>query len=740
MRTTKRVACGVAALASSSRGIAVLLISLSVACTGKGCGAAKPAGNADAGALPQAQAAAAPGAVAAQPGNEGPGLRRLPAEALQLPVPRAFDLSHVEPAHFAVALGKDPSRIFEYVRDNIAFEPYVGVLRGPRGTLLAMAGNSADRASLLASMLASSGQRVRYARGSLPEPLAQELVTSIWAERPWVQPTSSGNRSPELKAAAEKLIAGITRDSTLLRDSLKSAGLPAAAGSSVTMKSLLKETRDHYWVEWWKDGAWVVMDPSFATSVPGQAYAKSEEAFDALPEALFHRVEVRIRLEEYTGDKPSSREVLRYSANAAEVSGVDLIVGHEPVDPKNQGTGQFTPFLIAQQKRVDGSLFWLKAPRATPAAGMLDAFGGGSGEGDVVPVASAESIEMDFIAPGGRKETVMREIFDRVGKKRRLRGETLSAERIAAVSDAASADDVSAAVYDVLITTGAIDAVHVTTLSTPPPPDNEGLIDVGAGLRRINIAFSAASDALTSRIAGANGQVFRSYPDTPQVRIAEFSAQAGVARLSLDLRRDCTRTAVMGLRPEHSFFAQVLRGVINGTLERFVIDHSTQFSDGHAWPGAPVVSTSLLFERAHAENTPAVFLTRDSSALGPELPEDARARIDEALASGHVLVTPRRSIEVAGAPRFAWWQIDSRSGLTTAVTDEGLHQATAEGMIVRIVERGRETVRVAFRVGGRWLPRGAGNFGSVAEAQAFCEAMTSQLAAQGIRFTWFALL
>jgi hypothetical protein len=602
-----------------------------------------------------------------------------------------------------------------------------------------MAGNSVDRASLVATLLVSSGHRVRYVRGSLPEPLAQELVASIWAERPWVQPTSSEDRLPELKATAEKLIAGIKRDSTLLRDSLKRARLPAPGESPVTMESLLKETRDHYWVEWWKDGAWTVMDPSFATSVPGQVYAESQETFDALPEALFHRVEVRIRLEEYAGDKPSSREVLRYSANAAEVTGVDLIVGHEPVDPENQGTGQVTPFLIAQQKRVDGSLFWLKAPRATPAAGMLDAFGGGA-EGDVVPMASAEFIEMDFIAPGGRKETVVREIFDRVGKKHRLKGETLSAERIAAVSDAASADDVAAGVYDVLITTGAIDAVHVTALITPPPSDNEGLIDVGAGLRRINIAFSAASDALTSRIAGANGQVFRSYPDTPQVRIAEFSAKAGVARLSLDLRRDHARTAVMGLRPEQNFFAQVLRGVINGTLERFVIDHSTQFRDGHAWPGAPVVSTSLLFERAHAANTPSVLLTRDSSALGSELPEDARARIDEALASGHVLVTPRQPIEVAGAPRFAWWQIDSRSGLTTAVTDEGLHQATAEGMIVRIVERGRETVRVAFRVGGRWLPRGSGNFGSVAEAQAFCEAMTSQLAAQGIRFTWFALL
>jgi len=614
--------------------------------------------------------------------TDGPGLRRQAIESLALPVPRTIDLSYVQAENFAVGLGKEPTRIFEYVRDQIAYEPYVGVLRGPRGTLLAMAGNAADRAALLGELLQRSGFQIRYAHGTLPDALAQRLVDSVWAERRWAEAAASASGAPsaKLKPLSDQIAGSIQRDYALLQDMLKDANLPARTESAVTMQTLLNEARDHYWIEWLQDGTWSAMDPSFATAVPGQTFATAIETFATLPESIYHHIEIKVRVEEYTGERPSSREVLRYAAKAADLSGEDLVLVHSPVDWRNQKNAHVRPAFIVQQKRHEGEPFWVSEGRLPPGGGLADALGGGDGAVDVT-MAAAETVELDLIAPSGHRQSETRELFDHVGQARRAADKVLDPAELAEAG-ASSADRLAWTTYGLFITTGAIDAVHASRLVPPASTTDSGHLDVGACLRHMNIAFAIASDLVTNRIAKANGPVSRSYFDSPRVQIAELAATSETLRFGFDLRRDVARTIVSGLRPDLAFATQVWRGVIDGTLERYLVAFFAGSEDGKPIYGTRL-STSSLFESARATNTPAVLLAQNGMKADSSLPANTRTRIEESIAAGKVLIAPKLPATFGGAKRYAWWQVDPRSGETIAVTDDGL-RAASETVVVTV--------------------------------------------------------
>jgi hypothetical protein len=633
-------------------------------------------------------------------------------------VPREFDLSHVQAEHFAAALGKDPERIFEFVRDQIAFEPYAGLLRGPRGTLLAMAGNALDQAALLGSLLQHAGFRVRFARGTLPDALVGQRLGTLW-DMPAL-PSSSARGSGEFAPLADRIADDIRRNTALITSSVKNANLPASAASFVTLDTLTRETREHYWVEWLKDGVWTAMDP--AGAAPGQPFTSAQAVWDTLPEALFHRVEIRVRVEEQAGGAMTTRHVLRYAANASELSGADLILAHQSIAGDSHGPSQVRPALFAGTRELTGSPFHLKSPAGGAASSIADAFGGGA---DETPVVISEAVELEFVAPDGRRETVVREIFDRIGPNRRARGERDPAPL-------ASTGELTAGIYDLLFTTGAIDAWHLTDLA--PELVDTGAVDVGAGLRQLNTVYCVLSDLLTRRMGGG-GPILRTYFDTPRVQIAEWAPADGKLRIGLDLRRDTARVVTSEYTPSLSFLAHALRGVANGTLERVVIEHFRPTQEAGDPALRPVISTSSLFERARAGNIPFVLVT-DKARLGSDLPPDAAARVASALGASQWIVAPNGAVPMDGSPRFAWWQIDARSGATIGVTDEGLHQ-TVDAVIIRY----KDSYHVAFRVNGRFISTQGRriSFASRAQAENFCTLLGNRLTRMGMDFAWFAL-
>jgi hypothetical protein len=65
----------------------------------------------------------------------------------------------------AAELENDPVKIYEWVRNNIDFEPYYGSKKGATETLAEMAGNDMDTASLLIALCRVSGIPARYVTG-----------------------------------------------------------------------------------------------------------------------------------------------------------------------------------------------------------------------------------------------------------------------------------------------------------------------------------------------------------------------------------------------------------------------------------------------------------------------------------------------------------------------------------------------------------------------------------------------
>jgi Transglutaminase-like superfamily len=81
-----------------------------------------------------------------------------------------------------------PTAAFQWVRENIAFEPYEGVLRGAAGALAARAANSWDQALLLQELLAAMGQPSRIVQARLDDAQCNTLVDAFLRAEPRSQP------------------------------------------------------------------------------------------------------------------------------------------------------------------------------------------------------------------------------------------------------------------------------------------------------------------------------------------------------------------------------------------------------------------------------------------------------------------------------------------------------------------------------------------------------------------------
>jgi hypothetical protein len=227
----------------------------------------------------------------------------------------------------AKSLGSDPRKTFEFLRDQIGVEPYNGVLRGARGTLMAGAGNALDRSLLARELLEAQGQTTRLVSGQLPEEQAHKLLdrflradpSSAWQQSG--QPTA-GNSDLNQEAADIAAKTGLARDAvaefltharqreqdfrtqiaanTLTQsDFLKSRLLQDRRRVPVDVTALHSELttrlQTHYWVQVRSpDGKWTDFDPILPDAAPGARYGMNPEVLKDIPADAYHELQFSV--------------------------------------------------------------------------------------------------------------------------------------------------------------------------------------------------------------------------------------------------------------------------------------------------------------------------------------------------------------------------------------------------------------------------------------------------------------
>jgi transglutaminase-like putative cysteine protease len=129
-----------------------------------------------------------------------------------------------------LSLNKDPVKIFEYVRNNVFFDAYWGLLRGGLRTYYDMYGNSLDMSSLLVSLLRTAGYPARFAYGIVKVP------TETLAENLGLRDTKAGLEGAVWVHDVAGLLYHHDQNSAMIY---------------------------HVWVRAYVNGTWIDMDPSF---------------------------------------------------------------------------------------------------------------------------------------------------------------------------------------------------------------------------------------------------------------------------------------------------------------------------------------------------------------------------------------------------------------------------------------------------------------------------------------------
>lgn len=545
------------------------------------------------------------------------------------------------PAKRANELG-DAKAAFAWVRDNIATEGYAGAMRGSAGTLQSRGGSPAEKAALLADLLASQGVEARLVHTMLgdadvakivaaiavphaePATAAAGDVTTLYAEFDvdrGAARSSLDRTQGAVDATIDKILAHSSEPVAGMQRQLKAARVSIAPDAKALAGTWAAHARDHWWVQARIDGTWTDLDPTLPDLAAGAHLggAPQGESVAKLPAEMDVTLAIRLVADVANGTSTVQKQLAQTSSAMRDLYAMPITIslGDPNANWQNFASSKSVVASIAEGGTMNAS----------------DPFDPANVDGGAV-----KRIRMifDTTIPGEHPLHYERTLYDgAAGSAPAIRANALVLSGKLDPVFSMTRDLENASRYGALFAYAAAGGNG----SQKPPAD-------GAEAYPMQVMHFFQYDALARTRLEKNDGV-RFFFDRPQIALVERSLARDGNALRVGERFDIVENGmtVDAATPESGATANMKRGFFDTLAEQ------------HVLPGATKENTIALWSALG--RAPTRVVTNDATY-------------------GAVAIVPAKPVAIDGRDRMGWWQIDPAHANLVGRMEGGAGQAMSE--------------------------------------------------------------
>ncbi|MEE8605816.1 MAG: hypothetical protein V3S65_10590 [Candidatus Aminicenantaceae bacterium] len=677
--------------------------------------------------------------------SEDPGTEELRLKAQRLDslfreiqeAVKAVPKDTFDPKDVLNKVGRDPVKLFEWVSDKTQLIPYQGSLKGPIGVLMDRQGNSLDRALLLYKMLQLAGHRVQLVQGELSDAEAEQVFqdaifipseSSISSMPPSI--TGFQERIKEFAdrnkfdaqiflAEAIEMIKEEERKSVELSRRVNDQTLELLEAVKAYKKEdvhnpvAFKDLKDHWWVQYQKDGVWEDLDPTFRNAVPGRTIGeiKKIQRSSRLNSKLVHSLVIRLIIERLENGGLIEEKVLEHTLRPSDFIGGTISLRQVPMDLPDleamiQGNSlqknlieavskqkEWLPILSIGKREIkrysileSGSLNRTpgKKPTKKSGGGLTGGFGntfGGSSQSKQKEDTelTAEWIEYEIQSPGRPVRKIRREIFDLIGpaarKSKKYANMEISEEQrmkrnllilsqteILPVVSRFTPEFIQHRSAEYLLSQkqtlhsfmqnfNGLEPDEILSKTEQFSSDPWALYSLA--LTRTRLSRYVEESFLDSI------NIFSSVSFLKENEKQELEMHQGIDIVANDI-------AVFPAEGIDSFAIKLEQGVLDTNVEvKPIMDER--------W----IENTAVIFDRAKDQGINWILLkdVEGSDWDRVHLSPDVKARIEQDISEGFLAFVPEKAVKIDGKQVTGWWRLNPATGGTIGVGETGRGQA-----------------------------------------------------------------